>query len=219
MLSGDWRNREAVDAGIRRLIAPRVDALFTGYRIAFCTFAVKDPRSEVSEVPLHQDWSFVDEQRFTSIGLWCPLIDVNVENGCLQMVKGSHAFGHPPRAACTPFAYPELVPYLRATSLMPIPMKAGQAMLFDQRLFHASPPNRSLVERVAATAVLVPNESTLRYYHVVDRHKPTCIEVFEVDDQFYLRHVAGHRPEQGISLGVVDLRQFSRDDAGRPSTG
>jgi ectoine hydroxylase-related dioxygenase (phytanoyl-CoA dioxygenase family) len=205
ILSADTEYRKAVDVSIRRCIAPSVDSLLTDYRIAFCTFVVKDARSDQSTVPMHQDWSFVDELRFISIGLWCPLIDVDLENGCLQVVRGSHAFAYPPRAACTPFAYPQLIPYLQENCLHSLPIKAGQALLFDQRLFHCSPPNRGIQLRVAATAVLVPSKSKLRYYHAANLREPDRIEVFEVEDSFYLSHIPGRRPENGISLGVLDI--------------
>jgi ectoine hydroxylase-related dioxygenase (phytanoyl-CoA dioxygenase family) len=137
--------------------------------------------------------------------VWCPLVDVDERNGCLQVVKGSHATSHPPRAACTPFAYEHLEPYLREHCLTAVPMKAGQAMLFDQRLFHCSPPNRDSADRVAATAVLAPRDVPLRYYHVIDRREPARLEVFEVEDRFFLTHVAGRRPDEGRSLGVLDI--------------
>jgi ectoine hydroxylase-related dioxygenase (phytanoyl-CoA dioxygenase family) len=211
IMSHETEYREAVDAAVRTRVTPRVASLLNGYRVAFCTFAVKDAGSGESAVPIHQDWSFVDERRFSSIGVWCPLVDVALENGCLQIVKGSHAFPHPPRAACTPFAYPELVPYLERECLEPVPMTAGQAMLFDQRLFHCSPPNRTSAARVAATAVLVPHDAALRYYHVVDSREPSRIEVFEVNDRFYLHHVPGRRPEGTVSLGVIDLKGSSSE--------
>jgi hypothetical protein len=208
ILSRDPKHREAVDNAIRSQLTPRVRSLLAGYRIAFCTFAVKNANSMKSTVPLHQDWSFVDEHQFISIGLWCPLVDVNLENGCLQVVKGSHASAHPPRAACTPFAYPELEERLRAKYLSSIPMSAGQAMLFDNRLFHCSPPNKSASERIAITAVIVPADCKLRYYHLVDPLQPHWIEVFEVEDSFYLTHMAPSRPLDAVSLGFLDTREF-----------
>jgi len=206
ILSRDTQYREAVNTAILATITTPLKSLFDGYRVAFCTFAVKSAYSTESEVPMHQDWSFVDEDHYTSMGLWCPLDDVNLDNGCLQVVQGSHAFSHPPRAACTPFAYPQLETQLREQHLTSVPMKAGQAMLFDNRLFHCSPPNHTGSERVAATAVIVPQACKLRYYHIADRQQPNRIEVFEVEDSFYLTHNAPGRPRTGVSLGFVDIR-------------
>ena len=160
-------------------------------------------------MPMHQDWSFVDEQRAASVGLWIPLTDVDLSTGCLQVVPGSHAFPHAPRAACTPFAYPQLVAQLKSECLETVPMKAGQAMLFDNRLFHCSPANIGSAQRIAATAVIVPAGCTMRYYHLVDRDRPNDVEVFEVPDDFFLYHTPGTRPRNSTSLGFIDLSAWS----------
>jgi hypothetical protein len=207
ILSPDRGHRAAVDAAIRRTIAPAAGRLLPEYRVAFCTFAIKPAGPWDSAVPLHQDWAFVDEERSHSLGLWIPLQDVDRENGCLQVVPGTHAFPHAPRAACTPFAYPELAAELMEC-LDTIPMRAGEAMVFDNRLFHCSPPNASGAERVAATAVLVPREEPMRYYHVVNPRQPAVVEVFAVADEFFLHHQPGTRPEGVASLGTMTLSRF-----------
>lgn len=204
ILSPDRAYRTAVDRAIRRAVTPEVEQRLPEYRVAFCTFVVKPPGREDSAVPLHQDWAFVDEERSHSLGLWIPLQDVFRENGCLQVVPGTHAFPHAPRAACTPFAYPELLPELMEC-LETIPMQAGEAMVFDNRLFHCSPPNTSGTERVAATAVLVPRDAEMRYYHVANPRQPAVVEVFAVADEFFLHHLPGTRPEGATCLGTMRL--------------
>jgi hypothetical protein len=204
VLSGDLELRAAADRAVRQELAVLMRALAAGYRIAFCSMVVKSARSERSEVPLHQDWSFVDEDRHASFGLWCPLIDVDPGNGCLMVVRGSHAAAHPPRAAFAPFHYPELLGRLR-DSLTALPMRAGQAVLFDNRLVHGSPPNRGDSPRVAATAVLIPEAAGLRYHHLVNRRDYDRIEIFEVADNFYLTHEVPSRPDGAASLGLVDI--------------
>ena len=207
VLSGDSAHRAAVDAAIRSIIERPLAAVVTGWRLVFCTFVAKAPSDGASAVPMHQDWSFVDEGRFTALGVWCPTVDMSAENGCLQIVEGSHRLAHPHRPACTPFFYKAAERELRR-HLTNVPMRAGQAAVFDQRLFHCSPPNRSPVERVAATALLVPGDAPLRYYHAVTPRDPSVVEVFEVPDTFYLHHPVGTRPASGTSLGVFRLEEL-----------
>lgn len=195
LLARDRQLRKLSHQAIVAVLAPALARVLTGYRPVLSTFVSKTANSPDSEVPMHQDWSFVDESQFFSIGVWCPLEAVDLRNGCLQIVKGSHTYAKLPRAACTPFAYPDLVPMLHEHYLSPVPMQAGQALLFDHRLFHCSPANQSNSDRIAATAVLIPQASQLQYYHACDRHHPTELEIFQVADDFYLHHIPGTRPQ------------------------
>lgn len=216
--------RKAVHRCIRPLIEPLLQSYLAGYHPALCTFANKTARDPSGEVPIHQDWSFVDESKFTSLGLWCPLVDVDSQNGCLHIVQGSHRRATLLRAACTPFLYPQLIPTLYEQYLTAVPMKAGDIILFDNRLFHCSFPNWSDQDRTAATAVLIPNHSRLMYYHAPDPYYPHRIERFEVEDDFYLQHPEGERPQQATSLGMcsssgklgsVDRNSLKKGDRGR----
>ena len=80
-------------------------------------------------------------------------------------------------------------------------MRAGQLLLFDERLFHCSPPNRSASRRIAVAAVLAPRDSTMRYYHALGDGRA---EVFEVADDFCIRHsLFRAAPDGEKSIGVV----------------
>lgn len=203
ILSRDLAHRSQVHYQLQALLQPLLSSYLSSYRPILCTFSTKSAQSPSSEVPIHQDWSFVDESKFTSVGFWCPLTDVDLDNGCLQIVKGSHRSATLLRAACTPFLYPQLIPLLQTQYLTPMPMKAGQAIFFDNRLFHCSPTNRSRFDRVAATAVLIPADSQLMYYHAPDPNQPQTIERFAVDDDFYMSHIPGTRPELSERVKLV----------------
>ena len=196
VLSHDLAYREQVDREIRAVMAPKVDRWFEGLRFCFANTVVKPANAPMSLMPLHQDWTFVDEERFRTVGIWCPLIDVDVHNGCVHVVPGSHLLNRKPRGSLGRFPYPELLATIRERCLKPVPLKAGQAKVFDQRLFHASPPNLSGTLRVAAAGLLASRDARLRFYHQ-ELAAPETLEVFEVDDAFFLRHRIGERP-QGV---------------------
>jgi len=183
IFSSDPAYRADVDRRIRAVLAPVIDELIEGFRICFCSWAVKQPGRNDGALPLHQDISFVDDERHISIGVWAPLIDVGPENGCLSVVRGTHVLHSTARTG--PFPYGELETLIRARCLTELPMRAGEMMLFDERLFHCSPPNRSASLRVAVAAVLAPHGSTMRYYQALGDGRA---EVFEVADDFYIRH-------------------------------
>ncbi len=194
IMSGDLLYRRRVSAAIAAMIGARVEELFCDYRIAFCNYAVKDAGMDGGTVELHQDWTFVDESRYESVGVWCPLIDVDPENGCLHVVAGSQQFGRGPRGLSNTW------PAIREHLPQPLPMQAGEAVLFSQRLFHTSLPNRSHATRIAACAVLVPAESRLWYVHALGDGE---LELFEVDDDFSLRHTIAARPDDLVPFARV----------------
>lgn len=198
--------RQIVTQEINRLFTPKLTTLFPKYRITVCNFVRKNPNLSSSIMPLHQDPSLVDESLLSSFGVWCPLIDVDEQNGCLQVVQKSHLLNSKPRPfwKFNGFPYSEdILSNMQQHYLTSIPMKAGQALIYDKRLFHSSPPNLTTVERVAAICSLV-SENILT--HFCYRETPTSdqIELFEVDDEFYDRYIVGEKPEGVKSLGIFD---------------
>ena len=154
-------------------------------------------------MPLHQDITMVKEGGRPAISLWCPLVDVDRGNGCLEVVAGSHLLGGGPRAPGTAFIGRQAEAEIRARYLRPLPLGAGQAVLMNQAVFHASPPNASATSRPVAVSVLAPREKPLVYYHRHATGSDVRLEEFEVADDFYVRHLLGARPEQGRSLGFI----------------
>jgi ectoine hydroxylase-related dioxygenase (phytanoyl-CoA dioxygenase family) len=155
----------------------------------------------MGDVPLHQDLTFVDESRYESFGLWCPLVDTDAVNGCLQVIAGSHLAAGEPRASGLSH------PYRRAEApkVTTVPMRAGDVMVFSQKLFHGSPPNRGSGKRIAFGALLVPREAQL-YCYYVDDTSPAKMEVFAVDDAFFTRYPYGTRPA-GVPRSALLARQ------------
>ena len=131
------------------------------------SFVVKDAH-EASLVPPHQDWSFVDETRFTSATVWTSLVDMNAENGGLGVIPGSHRvldyLRASPSPQCPSLISPHLFalyPYLQVKTL-----RAGQAIAWDHRLVHGSPPNRSGKPRVAAGIGIARREAPLLHHYL-----------------------------------------------------
>lgn len=203
--SPDLAFRAAIDRAVRAVVWPKLEPVLNGYRYCFANFVSKSPAGDAAEaageVGLHQDIAFVDESRYAALGLWCPLMDVDEVNGCLLVVPGSHRLNPGPRGPGTPFPYHELLPLFRR-KLRPLPMSAGTGVLFSQRLFHTSQPNRSAVTRVAAGGLLAPIGAEL-YCYYPNPAMPRRMEVFEIDDLFYTRYTYPSRPEGMPRVGVI----------------
>ena len=77
------------------------------------------------------------------VNVWAPLVPATVENGCMQMIPGSHKLGIVPHFERNRY-YLEIEPeYLqphlsRAVSLE---MDTGDVALFHNRIFHQGLPN------------------------------------------------------------------------------
>jgi len=200
------QNRQLIAQEVKKIITSKLDTLFCKHIIFLCSFISKKADALSSKMPLHQDPSFVDETSARSLGIWCPLIDVNEQNGCIQVVNKSHLLNSKKRpfTVFNGFGYNEnILSLIQQHYLTSISMKAGQALVFDRRLFHGSPDNLTASERVAVICTLTPKNSPILFCY---RESPTSdkIEVFEVDDGFYDRYIGGQKPEGVKSLGVFD---------------
>ncbi|MEH2003237.1 MAG: tetratricopeptide repeat protein [Nostoc sp.] len=205
-ISSDILYRQLVNHEIKNTFISKIETLFTDYKIVYCNFISKIPNSP--SVSIHQDPSIVDEISHKSFIIWCPLIDVDEQTGCLQVVSKTHLITSNPRPR---FVYAgsscskHIVSLMQQDYLTTVPMQAGQALVFDARLFHGSSPNLSTNERVVATCHIAPKNS---FIHFCYRESQTAekLEIFEVDDKFYEQYIRGQKPEGFKSLGVLDYK-------------
>lgn len=174
--------RRAAHDAILPFVAEALAAHVRDFRIALCSFVARYPGSDQSDLPLHQDWSFVDERTARSVSIWIPLQAVDAANGCLTVVPGSHRHDQPPRAIGSGFRYRSLEPMLRADHLVDVPMASGEAAFFDHRLIHGSRSNAGATPRLAVGAVLVPRGARL----AVGVPRPSGDRFGTVPDSFLL---------------------------------
>ncbi len=203
--TSDVLYRQLVTQEIKKVFTPKLAALFSEYRIVLGNLVRKKPDGLSSIMPLHQDPSLVDEASLKAFGVWCPFIDVNEQNGCLQVVKKSHLLNSKLRPLIVFNGFPysqDILSLMEDRYLTSVPMKAGQALIYDKRLFHGSPSNSTTVERVATICSLVPEEI---WTHLCYKDSTfSKLKLFEVDDEFYDRYIVGKKPEGVKSLGVFD---------------
>ncbi|QLE45949.1 glycosyltransferase (plasmid) [Nostoc sp. C052] len=197
--------RQMITQEVKKCFSSKLAILFPEYRIVVCNLVFKSP-DVFSEMPLHQDPSLVDELSLKSFGVWCPLIDVDEQNGCLLVVKKSHLLNSQLRPLFVFDGFPysqDILSLLQQNYLTSIPMKSGQALIYDKRLFHGSPPNSTAIERVAAICSLIP-ENILTHFCYRETLTSSKIELFEVEDEFYDRYIVGQKPEGVKRLGTLD---------------
>ncbi len=94
---------------------------------------------------LHQDNYYLRVQPGTCIAAWLALDDCDEENGCMQVVPGSHDWPIlcPVKADITQSFTDITVPIPEGTPVEPAIMKAGDVLFFNGSIVHGSFPNTS----------------------------------------------------------------------------
>lgn len=202
VLTEEFEARKRVHDRISAIFRRRLLPALYNYRIILASYAVKLPQTQYSRVGAHQDFSFVNEESHVGLSIWCPLVEVNEENGWLGVLRGSQDFNSNLREAC-PLPYPDLRDVIEEKYLTYLPMRPGQALLMDNRVFHASTENRTERTRLVAAGIAVPESSQILYCHYDEPASEGYLEVYEVPEDFYLRHIITTRPREGSRIAEV----------------
>ena len=135
----DIAHKRAVDARISGCVERGLEQLLVDYEVFYSNFMIKFPGD--GQIEAHQDFNFVDESLYTAFNLWCPLVDTGLQNGGLCVIPGSHNIFRTQRGPNLPKALTEYDDMLKRYVRW-LPLKKGQAAIFDHKLIHYSPPNR-----------------------------------------------------------------------------
>lgn len=188
---------------IQQKLAKHVEKILPLYKPIVGNFVTKGSNTN-SRVPIHQDWTFVDETKHRSLNIWCPLIDTNNDNGTLQVVPSSHHISAAKRGPGTPMGY-NVSNDVENNHVKAIPLEAGCAIIYDHALLHGSNANQTDDERVAVTLSMAPKDAQLIHCQGGWTEDKEVIEIFNVDEDFYTTYLLGERPEayKVASLTVV----------------
>jgi len=182
--SQDPEYRWRLYKGITGVMQDQLSRLLPEYQTVIGGFVTKRANTTQGKVPIHQDYSFVDNQKHVSVHVWCSLVDTNERNGCIKVVKGSHSFfKHISAIPPNPSPFGPISEQLEREFTTRLPMKAGEALIYDERLLHASDDNLSDSLRIAGGCALVPAAVSPRLY-CYDKRRPDRLDVLEVDEAF-----------------------------------
>lgn len=185
---------EALEGPQRRLLAD--------YRPIIANFIRKKPHG--GEVPLHQNWAFVDERRCTSVSIWCPLVDSTEANGTLQFVDGSHKRFGECRGPMVPWDLNQIQREVIDHHLTPAhDISAGQAVVLDDSIVHYSNINRTEGLRLAIQLILVPREEPTIHFHMNPHERRDAVEKLEVDNEFFMNFHPWKKPEHFKHLATL----------------
>lgn len=173
--------------------APHVEKYLNNFKPIIANFIRKEEAG--GEVPLHQNWAFVDEGKCTSVSIWCPLVDSTIENGTLQFVPGSHKRFGQHRGPMIRWELEDIKEEIIANHLVPVEAKAGEAVILDDSVIHYSAINKTPGLRLTIQLILIPEEEPSIHYHLDHSKTEKKIEVFEVDHEFYMAFNPWKKPE------------------------
>jgi hypothetical protein len=197
--SSDKNYRTQADIAIRRIGDRSVRQYLSDIKVICGSFIVKKPIPE-SAMCVHQDMTLVDESIYTGINIWVPLVDLNDDNGTLEVLPGSHRFFPTYRGSTIPGIYDECNEEIKKY-LVRIYPRAGEAVFFDQSIIHYSAANKSGKERIVTNTYFTHTDASFRtcYWQKDFGNK---VEVFEQDDTF-----------------MTDFEQFGQNIHDRPTIG
>ena len=160
-----------------------------------CSFFAKPARIG-SKTPWHQDGQYWPIRPLATCTVWIAVDDSTVENGCLQVIRGSHQdkqlqkhhINDGPGLALNQELAPEQI---QDASVENIELIAGQISLHDVYLVHGSEPNQSALPRRGMTLRFMPTTS---HY---DR---------SIEHQQYADAIKSAKPQGAISVKQVRQR-------------
>lgn len=141
----DEEFKEANDAVVREAATSRISRILDNAQMLAASFHTKVPGAP--EVLLHQHPPFTDQPFERSLWCWCALDDCGAEAGTLRVVPGSHHLYRYLRTVDRTDFFADYRQELSETLAIPVPLRKGEAILFENSLIHGSAPNRSAAAR------------------------------------------------------------------------
>lgn len=183
-----------IDKEVAKILLPKAKKVLYDFDYMLSVFLTKEPGSK-NTTGFHQDPTLIDKENAVSANIWIPLQDVNADNGCLRFIKGSHKFGN--LLVVTPdfpTFYEKFENNLSHFETQ-VFMKAGQGIVFDNKIIHGATANHLKTERLAIVSVIKSAGCDWVYYYMDKEKGATKIEKYVMDYENYVRYPKGRRPQ------------------------
>jgi hypothetical protein len=180
---------------------PTFDQYIDGYEPLLGVFMVKHPGLN-TEVPPHQDWIVADESLRPTMNVWLPLTPLTDETGQMRVLPGSHHWLEGLRGSPSfPTQWEAIYQRVRDELMIPVHLRPGQAMLYDIRVLHGTPPNLSGDTRVVTSLYAIPEGTSPIHYY---RSPEGDVAGYEVPSDFCTTFTIGAVPEGEQFTGFVN---------------
>jgi hypothetical protein len=174
-----------VSSFIKPFFMAELPKYIDGCNFTISNYLVKESGPD-SAVSAHQDWTFVDEDRFVSFNVWVCLGNADYFTGNMQFVPGSHRFKSSLRVSPgQPRFYDEYIHRI-SDYLVDVPTKSGECVVFHHSIIHASRKNRSGAPRISCVIAGYPNDADLYHYFWEPGSSNDRIEKYQVCNDSFL---------------------------------
>ncbi len=190
--------RTGVRVEIDRIVQPRALPLLANYKRAVSNFINKRHETKNARVWIHQDYTFVDQSRYSGVHVWIPLVDVDETNGCMSIYPGTHSLINHISAQpyqsyqCFPNPYENVSQMLEKGGAVAAPMKAGYGLFFNERTLHSSGENYTGIDRVVVNCAYIPEDEPM-YLYAPSPEEDGVLDMVELLDISFL-HLMHQKP-------------------------
>jgi hypothetical protein len=184
------------DSLIKETLVTELNKMMESYKPLVGCFHIKEVGTG-SATGMHQDPTFVDDNKYMSANVWVALQDINAPNGNLFFIPGSHRVSQSLRV--TPGYAPYYASYadkLR-NNATEVPLKAGEAVVFYNATIHGATDNRSDRQRLAATLLLCSEEAQWQIYFS-DSSQDKPIEKYNLDFEAFIEMPKNGKPSASL---------------------
>lgn len=189
---------------IKEVMFEEIDKHFHHYKTIEASFILKQSDAG-SELPPHQDLSFVDEHKYYSYNIWVATEPTNKQNGCLRFLKGSHRISDTLRTFPSyPWKYSEVADLI-PPCLTDVTTEIGDCIILNHACIHASYPNLSGQTRIAAILAMVPEDAEIYHYYLPEGDPSRMVEKYSMTLEDFIHLKEGQRPENS---SLIDTFKF-----------
>lgn len=190
--------RAMIDRELRAVVEPRLAAALDLEELntVRIDYSVKPPGPN-SHLGPHQDFSIVDERRWTSLYVWIPLVATDEHNGTLHVLPGSHRFSNRVRSRHVPAKFDPVLDEVEQHSIR-LDCAPGELVVMVSGVVHHSPPNQSDALRLAVHGIFKPAAAPLVFYYADEMTPLGQVEMYEVGIDEYIELVLGDRPGSSV---------------------
>ena len=196
----DRATARQIDLELKASLGPAVDEQLPDHEPFLAAFIAKGAQG--GRVGLHPDWTYTDERAARARVVWVALVDTDERNGAMVVVPGSHLRLHGLRGSGDfPSPVERIEEELWEEAVRTVPLRAGEAIVWDAALVHGSWPNERSEARPAAAIAVAPAGAGLVHFH---RRPDGRLEGWSIDEAFYTTLPYGEPPAGYPSLDPWD---------------